>query len=247
MLRKIGIIALFFVLLLSACKTQHSVTQKESEHQGLKSSPSSALIDSVLHPYKNTVTSKISQTLITATNNLNKDGDEMALGNFVCDAMKWAFDSITNKANTCIVLMNRGGLRTTLNKGMITVNSIFELMPFDNKLEMVEIYGKELRQIIPIILEKRHAFLGMKIIGFKDLRYSVTIDGKEIEEQQIYKIVASDFLITGGDNFTFGEKKLSITSPNLKIRDALIYYCMHLNYNNKTITAYKDGRLEISK
>lgn len=247
MLRKIGIISLFFALIISACKTQHTVTQKEAKHQGFKGSTSSSKMDSVIQPFKNTLTAKISQTLVIANDNLTKDGDEMTLGNFVCDAVKWAFDSITKTNNNCIVMMNRGGLRTNLNKGTVTVNAIFELMPFENKLEMVEIYGAELRQLLPLILEKKHAFLGMKIIASKSLITSVTIDGKEIDDKAIYKFLTSDFIITGGDNFTFGEKKLSITSPNLKIRDALIYYCMHLNYANKTITAYTDGRLNISK
>ena len=115
------------------------------------------------------------------------------------------------------------------------------------KLEMVAVYGKELRQIIPIILEKKNALLGMKIISKIGQEYSATIDGKVIEDGIVYKILTSDYLINGGDNFTFGDKKLSIVSPNLKLRDALIYYCMHLNYSNKTITAYTDGRLNISK
>lgn len=247
MLFKIRIIAVFFVLLFMACKTHHSVLKKEAKHQSLKGEPSSALADSTVNPFKKILVSKISQTLIICNDNLTKDGVEMTLSNFVCDGVKWAFDSVTAKNNNCIVLMNRGGLRTNLNKGMITVNSIFELMPFENKLELVEISGKVLQEMMPMILEKKHGFLGMKILSSKANTYSVTIAGKEIDPNSTYQILTSDFLINGGDNFTFGKQKLNIVSPNLKIRDALIYYCMHLNYTKQTITPYKDGRFEISK
>lgn len=247
MLRKIGIITLFFVQVFFACKTHHSVTKTEAVHQGFKSASSSQKQDSIIQVYKNTLTAKITKTLAVCTDNLTKDGVEMTLGNFVCDAVKWAFDSITQKNNNCIVLMNRGGLRTNINKGIITVNSIFELMPFENKLELVEIEGKVLQQMLPLIIEKKHAFLGMKIVTFTKEKYLVTIAGKEIDSTQTYRVLTSDFLINGGDNFTFGNKKLSSISPDLKIRDALIYYCMHLTLMHKTITPFRDGRFEFSK
>ncbi|MDZ4663776.1 MAG: 5'-nucleotidase [Bacteroidota bacterium] len=246
MLRKTGIFVLLFLLAFSACKTHYSVSKKEAQHQSLKGSSSSSKFDSIISPYSKVLGNEMQKEFVLCNADLTKDGNEMTLGNFVCDAVKWAYDSITNVQQSVIVLMNRGGLRTNINKGMVTVNSIFEVMPFDNELEVVEIKGKGLEDIIKRILEKKHAFLGMTIHA-GDNSYAAIIDGKAIQPEMNYYVLTSDFLINGGDGFSFGQHLISEKKLNLLVRDAIINYCKYLKYTGKTISPYKDVRLEISK
>lgn len=246
MLKKTGIFVLLFLLAFSACKTHYSISKKEAQHQSLKSASSSPKFDSVISPYSKVLGGQMQKELVLCTADLTKDGHEMTLGNFVCDAVKWAYDSIEKDKQNVIVLMNRGGLRANINKGMITVNSIFELMPFDNSLVAVEIKGKELEQIIERVIEKKHAFLGM-VIHVNQNENATIVEGNAIQAETKYTILTSDFLVNGGDGFTFGQHALSEKKLNLMIRDAIINYCSHLKYIGKTISPYKDGRLEISK
>ncbi len=246
MLRKTGIFVLFFLLAFWACRTHYSVNKKEAQHQSLKGTASSAKFDSIISPYSKVLGTEMKKELVVCTADLTKDGNETAIGNFVCDAVKWAYDSLEKAKQNVIVLMNRGGLRVNINKGMVTVNSIFEVMPFDNELEVVVISGKELEEIIQRILEKKHAFLGM-MIHAEDKNYAAIIDGKAIQPELNYTLLTADFLVSGGDGFTFGQHLLSEKKLNFKIRDAMINYCRHLKYIGKTISPYKDGRLEISK
>ncbi len=246
MLRKTGIFVLLFLLALSACKTRYSVSKKEAQHQSLKSASSSVKFDSIISPYSKILGNEMQKELVMCNGELTKDGHEMTLGNFVCDAVKWAYDSIAKAKQNVILLMNRGGLRTSINKGIVTVNSIFELMPFDNEIEVVTIKGIELESIIKAIIEKKHAFLGMKIRKSSE-GIAAAIDLQSIKSNNDYVMVTSDFLANGGDGFTFGKKALSSNKLNMKVRDAIIFYCMHLKYIGKTISPYKDGRLEISE
>lgn len=246
MLRKTGIFVLLFLLAFSACKTHYSVSKKEAQHQSLKSASSSAKFDSIISPYSKVLGNEMQKELIMCNGDLTKDGHEMTLGNFVCDAVKWAYDSISKAQQNVIVLVNRGGLRANINKGMVTVNSIFEVMPFDNELEVVVISGKELDEIIKRILEKKHAFLGMTLHA-QENNYAVIVDGKGIQFETNYTLLTADFLVNGGDGFTFGQHLISQNKLNFKIRDAMINYCKHLKYMGKVISPYKDGRLEISK
>jgi 2',3'-cyclic-nucleotide 2'-phosphodiesterase (5'-nucleotidase family) len=246
MLKKTGIFVLLFLIAFSACKTHYSVSKKEAQHQSLKSVSSSSKFDSLISPYSKIMVNEMHRELVMCNADLTKDGVEMTLGNFVCDAVKWAYDSLTQEKTNTIVLVNRGGLRTSINKGIVTVNALFELMPFDNELEAVTIKGKDLEDVIKIILEKKHAFLGMTIHSTTE-GHAVIINSQSIKPDEDYILVTSDFLVNGGDGFTFG-KKASVTKKlNIKIRDALIYYCMHLKYIGKTISPYKDGRFEVSK
>lgn len=247
MLKKTGIFILLFLLAFFACTTHYSVSKKEAQHQDLKSASSSAKFDSIIAPFKKQLGNEMEKQLVQCEGDLTKDGNEMTLGNFVCDAVKWALDSLTKQKNDCVVLMNRGGLRANINKGMVTVNSIFEVMPFDNELELVEIKGTDLEEIIERILEKKHAFSGMMVHADKNGAHAVVINGVGLLPEKKYSLLCADFVVSGGDGFTFGKKLLSEKNLNMKIRDAMIYYCMHLKYIGKTILPYKDGRLEISK
>ncbi len=246
-LRRTAISILAFLLAFSACKNHYTVSKKEASHQDLKSKSSSPKFDSIVAPFKKQLGSEMERQLVMCDGNLTKDGDEMTLGNFVCEATKWALDSITKTKNECIVLMNRGGLRANISKGVVTVNSLFEVMPFDNELELVEIKGTELEEIIKRILEKKHAFSGMTLHAEKNGDHAVVINGIGLVQEKTYKLLCADFVVSGGDGFTFGKKLLNERKLNILIRDAMINYCMHLKFTGKTILPYKDGRLEISK
>jgi 2',3'-cyclic-nucleotide 2'-phosphodiesterase (5'-nucleotidase family) len=246
MLKKTGIFILLFWFASSACKEHYTVSKKQASHQDLKSNTSSAKYDSIISPYKKMLGSELEKELVLCEGDLTKEGNETTLGNFVCDAVKWALDSLTKTNNDCITLMNRGGLRANVAKGMVTVNSLFEVMPFDNELELVEIKGKELEEIIQRILEKKHAFKGMVLHAGKH-DHAVVINGKSLDPDKTYNLLCADFVVSGGDGFTFGKNLLSEKKLNMKIRDAMIRYCMHLRYMGKTILPYKDGRFEISK
>ncbi len=247
MLKKTGIFVLLSLLAFYACKTHYSVSKKEAQHQDLKSVNSSPKFDSIIAPYKNQLGSEMEKQLVLCENDLTKDGAETTIGNFVCDAMKWCYDSITKQNSKAIVLMNRGGLRANISKGMVSVNSIFEVMPFDNELEFVIIKGKDLLEVVTRIIEKKHAFSGMIITSDKMGNYMAAVDSLAIQPDSNYNLLCADFVVNGGDGFTFGTKLIHEKKTGILLRDAIINYCKHLKYSGKMISPYKDGRFEISK
>lgn len=247
MLRIKVIIHSVFLLLLNACQTHYKIDHTAAAHNELKNVNTYKRTDSLIDPYKLKLSKEINKELNVAIDNLTKDGNETTIGNFMCDAIKWAFDSVSKQSSNAIVLLNRGGIRTNINKGIVTVNSLFELMPFENEIEAVELKGSELKKIVTMIIEKKHAFLNLIIVVQKNGDQTVNYLGKNINDEQIYTLVTSDFLVNGGDNFTFGRSMISSKKMNLKIRDALIFYCMHLKHEGKQITPYTDGRFIISK
>ena len=68
--------------------------------------------------------------------NLTKKGSESLLGNFVTDL---CLEQFSDQADICI--MNNGGLRFPLPKGEVTIGDIYKLMPFENKLVVLELNG----------------------------------------------------------------------------------------------------------
>src|SRR5690606_11149141 len=76
---------------------------------------------------------------------LTKAQPESTLGNFVADAQMIVAKKLDNKVVASVV--NYGGIRLNyIAPGELTKGKIFELMPFDNMLTIVEVPGEVLKQ-----------------------------------------------------------------------------------------------------
>jgi len=235
------------VLFFSTCTKTYLKQKEEFTHSSLKDNSESENAKITIAEYKVKVTAETEKIIATATDAILKDGEESALGNFVCDALNYSSKQEFKNTPIDVVIINRGGLRINLPKGDIKVITIFELMPFENELVVVKISGKKLLEGLPTIIQKKHCFLGLKLKTENNLLLEATVNTQPIDETKNYTIVTSDYLANGGDDFLFLKDPISVQKSNLKIRDAIINYCTYLTENKKQITPYKDGRFQISK
>lgn len=235
------------VLLLAACSKQY-LKQKESfSHYSLKENTESQIAKVTIAEYKVKVDAQTEKVIASSSDILTKESAESTLGNFVCDALKYSGEKEFKNLPIDVVMVNRGGLRVNLPKGDIKVSNIFELMPFENDLILVKIKGEKLLEGVQIILEKKHSFLGIKIKEENGILVETSVNGTSIDKEKIYTVVTSDYLANGGDNFIFLKDPVLIEKSKLKIREAIINYCIFLTENKKQIVPYTDGRLQISK
>lgn len=112
-----------------------------------------------------------------------------------------------------IAITNRGGLRSDLPAGDITLKHIVEFMPFENTLIQLELTGAELVQSIqqggsPVIA-------GM---SYDQARWYLNNGRQPIDPQRSYQVLVNSFMYSGGDNF----KLLSRFDPNG--RDTGVHY-----------------------
>ncbi len=70
---------------------------------------------------------------------------------------------------------------------------------------------------------------------------SVTIDGKPIELDKVYHVVANDFLTGGGDHYTMLKSCKIVLDTKLYLRDALTEYVRSLGVVNPKL----EGRITI--
>ncbi len=129
-----------------------------------------------------------------------KGNPESLLGNLMTDAMLASFDADIAVHNVS------GGIRATLAAGEITFGAIYEVFPFDNRVVIIELSGRELRQVIANQLPR-----GRRRAGFSGMRVDVSCeqdvleidirldDGRPVGEEDRVRIVANDFLALGGD------------------------------------------------
>lgn len=224
---------------LTSCKSYKYVSSIESLTQQVNSnySGNNYIIDSMVLPYKTIMNQKMNDTIAFNPSLLNKERIESTMGNWVADGMKWYVDSVLN-LNSDIAICNYGGLRTgELLEGSVQTKHIYELMPFENLLTIVELDSNTLKQV----LERIASSNGWPIS--KELRIIITNNNK-VESWKInnnklnnYRVIFSDYLANGGDNMKVLEPLKKIETKVL-IRDALISFAKH----QKIINAFKDGR-----
>lgn len=242
------ILYLFLSVLLLASCSKHYLKQKENfSHYSLKENNESQIAKVTIAEYKVKVDEQTERVIAVSSEILTKESAESTLGNFVCDALKYSGEREFKGLSIDAVFINRGGLRVNLPKGNIKVVNIFELMPFENDLILVKIKGEKLLEGVQTVIEKKHSFSGLKIKVENDILMEATINGILIDKEKNYNIVTSDYLANGGDNFLFLKDPVGVEKSKLKIREAIINYCIFLTENKKQIVPYTDGRLQISK
>lgn len=188
--------------------------------------------------------------LIYCEDDLYKKLPTGSLGSMFCDVLlNYAYNLNTEpKPDFC--LMNHGGLRIPfIPKGIITVNTAFELMPFENELVIVTlegIYCKKLFESIAIAGGAPVSGLKMTITPNQEAK-NILINNAEFDENKTYHILTSDYLANGGDKADALTQAIQVKSLNIKIRDAFISQLQKMHHQGLTIKATNDERIIKSK
>ena len=205
--------------------------------------------------YKNKINNQMKELISTSSIEMDVGCPEGTLGNFICDLTLFTTNQILNKeADFCI--LNNGGFRTSLPQGEITVGKIFEIMPFDNLLVILELNGNQMIELINYIKLKSMcngsrkggipvSGLRASLLGSEISRVFIGIE--EFNPKKKYKLVTTDYLANGGDGMEFLQNATLIESTNYLLRDAIIDYLKRLKKQNIQLDAELDGRIEISE
>lgn len=153
-------------------------------------------------------------------------GPTGTLGNLIADAQRWA-----GKGD--VAVMNRGGVRTTLNAGVATLGALFEVQPFGNALVSVRMTGTQLRTYLERVAAKPEGSVhlsGMRLrvdysrpAGRRILDARFT-DGRAISPRAAYHFIMTDFLAAGGDNLGITDPAQTVRELDIIDRDALADY-----------------------
>jgi len=142
--------------------------------------------------------------------------------------------------------VNMGSLRSQLPKGNITVGNIFQLMPFENELVILWLKGSEVNKLLQIFAkENGQGVSGVKMDIKDETAINILIDGKQLDENKLYRIATNDYLAGGNDRMiplASPEKKIE---TGLKIRNILMEYVIRENLNGRKIQSKLDGRITI--
>jgi 2',3'-cyclic-nucleotide 2'-phosphodiesterase (5'-nucleotidase family) len=208
--------------------------------------------DLLIQPYKAKLDTEMNQVLVFSAEEFPKERGkpETKLGNFVADLSLEIANELykpTDSYSIDFCLLNFGGLRTSLPKGEITRGKIFELMPFENELVVVTINEEKKQELIDYLITSggQPISKGLRIHKNKTELIIDKIDYKKhgSQKQKEFKILSSDYLSNGGDNMKFFLNPIKIEPVGIKLRDAIIQYCIQENKKGKQLTGKLDGRI----
>lgn len=242
--------ALLLLLALSftACKTQqHFIDSYQTSFTPIDSTrPHDSSMDKMLEPYRVKMHEAMDQVIGYSEVPMSKAQPECTLGNFMADA-QLAIARKTDPA-TQVSIMNYGGIRIPyVSPGAISKGKIYEMMPFDNKLTIVEVPGKVMRQLCDLMA----AWGGWPVSGItfriKDKKaVDIMVDGKPLNDQLIYITAMSDYIANGGDNCAFlADCKKHFL--NIFVRDMLIEYVTDLQARGRKLNPQLEKRISYAE
>jgi len=157
------------------------------------------------------------------------DGNyESTIGNFMADLLLKRANIILGKRESKEVdlcLLNHGGIRSAMGKGPVTMQSMYDIMPFENTLVAVELTGEKIQEMLDYLskAKRAHPIAGMTLTIDKNYQIvDVKIGGKKIDKNKNYLVATSNFLYQGGDNMHFLANPVTYYELDYKIRNAMI-------------------------
>ncbi|WP_036194793.1 5'-nucleotidase C-terminal domain-containing protein [Maribacter antarcticus] len=193
---------------------------------------SEAHIATFVRPYRERINLILDSALAYAPYTISKsDGTyNTTEGNLMADLMLSETNPIykirTGK-DIDFVLMNHGGIRASISKGNVSARTAYEVMPFENNIAVVALKGTSVLELVDYLVKsnRAHPVAGIQIIlNTNDTVHSISIQGKPLDENTIYHVATSDYLVDGGDDMVFFKNGVSFTTLDYKIRNAIIDY-----------------------
>lgn len=165
-----------------------------------------------------------------------------------CPMLNWATDALWEEAKRVypgqvdIAIVNMGGMRCEWPKGPVTRGSVFELMPFDNRLVILKLKGSDVLELCQAFASfGGQGVAGLRMKAEKGKLKEVKIAGQAVKPNALYAVATSDYLAGGTDHMEALTKYVEYIPTDSLIRD--LY--MHAVRTQDTIRAEVDGRMNI--
>ncbi len=201
----------------------------------------------ILEPYKLKVDTMMNHVIGVSNCSMSSARPESLLTNWVADMLLNESEKYVG-FKPDVAVINVGGLRTTMPKGNVTKEDIYEIAPFENALCVVVLTGDELTQLF-----RQIARLGGE--GISGAQLAIDKEGKllgalvgteDVDVDKRYKVATVDYLAEGNDGLkAFALSNERIKPDNATLRQMLLNYVESLTKQGKHIDSTLDGRIRI--
>lgn len=220
----------FSFVLFWACSPRWNInsTQKQEIKINDQLEPD-AEIAAFIAPYQQQLDKEMNEALAYNPYNLHKKGYNSPIANLLADAVLDESNQIYSTrhkgASIDICLLNHGGIRRTFSPGMLSLKSVYELMPFENEVVVVTISGEKFLEMIDYLKrgKKGHPISGITF-SLKGDETQIMLGEHPFDVTKNYTVVTNDYLQKGGDHMDFFANPIHLENLNIKLRDMYIQY-----------------------
>ncbi|MCF8463224.1 MAG: 5'-nucleotidase C-terminal domain-containing protein [Flavobacteriales bacterium] len=238
---------LWCAIFLSACSVS------VSEYKAIEMNDSisdDVLSESMIAPYRDSLELSMNTVLVENEISLTRGIPESTLGNLIADLLlERALLEMPDSVRPLICLINIGGLRVDLPAGPITVGKVFELMPFENELDVVKLSPEKVKEMLSYLKEVGGQPVSGMSVSHKSGKNSILTldDGETVKTDDLIYVVTSDYLAEGGDKMDFFKNPVQRIRTGIKIRDAILDDFRIKGLAGHTLSSDLDGRIAVIK
>jgi len=185
-------------------------------------------IAEMIEGFRSVAEAGMDQVIGEATEQISRGNAEHPLGRLIADAMLWSTDAD-------VALMNRGGIRAAIPRGSITPRVVYQAIPFEEDLFVMEVTGAELKAILETGMQGRRR--DMEIGGLTAERNQAMPDGEKIENllingepldlERTYRFVTSGYLAQGNVGYDIMLEHDAVPA-NVSLMEAVTGYIAEL-------------------
>ena len=175
---------------------------------------------------------------------------ESPLSNFLTDILLNESSKYINDTtfdNLDISMLNFGGIRTSMPAGNVTVGDMYRITPFENYLTFIVLKGSELKKALGRFNDQFNApYSGATIVYKNNKPIKITVQGKPIDDNRLYKLVTLNFISDGGDKLLEDIQYEKIEYTTVTFREFLIAELKAMTARGEKVTGKKDGRVVVN-
>ncbi len=177
-------------------------------------------LDATIAPYREVIQAKMGETLAVLPEAMETGKPEGPLGNLIAD---FTLERARRASGLPVEVsvLNDGGLRIPWPAGVITLDLVYQLMPFDNEIVLLRLSAEQVQMLADEIAARRgEPMSGMSFrIEAKQAR-DLSIGGRPLEERD-YWVATSDYLAGGGGGMPTLWAAAETRHTGILVRDAI--------------------------
>ena len=207
-----------------------------------------ANIEELISPYREGIESEMNEIIGYSTQEYVKSRPESALGNIAADMLFSYTKNVLNE-QVDLAVLNFGGLRAPLPNGPITKGKVYELMPFDNSVTILELNSEQINQLAQHIISKGGEPIGGEgtvALGNFPEGPRFYFSSFDVSTKEIFRLVTSNYLADGGDNYYMFTNAINRTDLDVLLRDVFLERIKNTTSESLPLKGQVEGRIEMN-
>ena len=196
----------YLVFSLLGCHPRYSGTFENAiRYQINDSIPEDKKLLALIAPYTEKLNATMLSGIAPLSGELTLGKPESTLGNWITDVLQ-RYITETKGIKCDFTLSNYGGVRSNfIKQDSLRVGMIFELLPFDNELLVLDLKGSDIEALVRYMAKSGFwpVSKGINILQTDNKIEWIKIQGQPLVPEKMYKVQMPDYVANGGEGTSF--------------------------------------------